>query len=86
MQNFITPWAIQAAKKLILVPLLAAALTWGGLSIFQTYRVKAQLESVTKIQRELITKQEAVIQLQDILIDRLEEKLQQRSAGHFAIR
>ena len=76
------PWSW---KPLVLIPLIAGALTWGALSVHHVYQVKSTLVSIVGQQQQVIQKQNEVIVLQELLIRQLEETLESRRSGRLAL-
>lgn len=73
-------------KTLVIVPLIAGALTWGALSVHHVYQVKSALVRIVGQQQQLIQKQNEVIVLQELLIRQLEETLESRRGSQLVLR
>lgn len=72
-------------KALVVIPLIAGALTWGALSVHHVYQVKFTLVHLVGQQQQLIQKQTEVIALQELLIQELEETLVRRRSSQLAL-
>lgn len=77
------PWSW---KTLVIVSLVASALTWSALSVHHVYQVKSTLVSIVGQQQQLIQKQNEVIVLQELLIRQLEETLESRRGSQLVLR